>query len=68
MARYERGLGHPGHIYCIPEYTPHNHHAHSILEHGNTVDCYFFAVLEGSHSGIYSDLYVVFTLRPRNPR
>ncbi|KAJ7690540.1 hypothetical protein B0H17DRAFT_1201661 [Mycena rosella] len=66
MVRCER-LGRPGHVYCIPEYIPHPNHTHLILEHGDSVDRFFFAVLTGSRPAIYSDFSQLLPILRTDP-
>jgi hypothetical protein len=56
MVWYERGLR--GHLNCVPQYFPHSTHTYSLVEHGDIVNCHFFAVLMGKSTGIYANLRV----------
>jgi hypothetical protein len=60
MVRYVRAVGPSARIFCVPEYHRHPDHAQSTLEHANTLDLVFFAVLTGEYAGIYADLCVWF--------
>jgi hypothetical protein len=59
MVRYERSNP-QGRIHCIAEYFPHSPLASSAVDHANSLDALFFAVLTGTFKGIYTDLCVDF--------
>lgn len=54
--RLEQALAPLAPIHCIPEYFPHPAHTHSIRDHGEDLDCLFFAIFTGDFDGIYTAL------------
>ncbi|KAJ6491227.1 hypothetical protein DFH09DRAFT_1338587 [Mycena vulgaris] len=67
MVRYVRGVGPSARIFCVPEYHRHPDHAQSTLEHANTLDLVFFAVLTGEYAGIYADFSQIVSIIRLDP-